>query len=107
MSLLCILLQVSYRELLDVFWGRVQGLPYMRCVLGQGLEFTLHFKTLTRNPTAMLLPALLQVSYRELLDVFWGKHDPTSLNKQGADVGTQYRAGIYTHSTEQAEQAAK
>jgi peptide-methionine (S)-S-oxide reductase len=50
---------------------------------------------------------LLQVSYRELLEVFWGKHDPTSLNKQGADVGTQYRAGIYTHSSEQAEQAAK
>ncbi|WIA35526.1 hypothetical protein OEZ86_003952 [Tetradesmus obliquus] len=48
-----------------------------------------------------------QVTYRELLDVFWGKHDPTSLNKQGADVGTQYRAGIYTHSDEQAEQAAK
>jgi peptide-methionine (S)-S-oxide reductase len=47
------------------------------------------------------------VSYRELLDVFWGRHDPTSLNKQGADVGTQYRAGIYTHSEEQAKEAAK
>lgn len=55
---------------------------------------------------ALYAPAL-QVTYRELLDVFWGKHDPTSLNKQGADVGTQYRAGIYTHSDEQAEQAAK
>eukprot|EP00882_Tetradesmus_deserticola_P020516 GHRQ01022165.1.p1 GENE.GHRQ01022165.1~~GHRQ01022165.1.p1 ORF type:complete len:283 (+),score=139.55 GHRQ01022165.1:360-1208(+) len=48
-----------------------------------------------------------QVSFRELLDVFWAKHDPTSLNKQGADSGTQYRAGIYTHSPEQAEEAAK
>jgi peptide methionine sulfoxide reductase MsrA len=62
---------------------------------------------LYHHPTPLTLAATLQVSYRQLLDVFWGKHDPTSLNKQGADVGTQYRAGVYTHSTEQAEEAAK
>lgn len=36
-----------------------------------------------------------EVSYRELLDVFFVIHDPTTLNRQGADVGTQYRSGIY------------
>ncbi len=42
------------------------------------------------------------VSFRELLDVFFTIHDPTTLNRQGADVGTQYRSAIFTHSDEQA-----
>jgi peptide-methionine (S)-S-oxide reductase len=41
------------------------------------------------------------VSYRELLEVLFAIHDPTTLNRQGHDVGTQYRSGIYTHSPEQ------
>ena len=45
------------------------------------------------------------VSYPELLDWFWRLHDPTTLNRQGADVGTQYRSAIYFHSPEQREQA--
>jgi peptide-methionine (S)-S-oxide reductase len=40
-------------------------------------------------------------AYRTLLDVFWKVHDPTQLNRQGADVGTQYRSAIFTHSDEQ------
>ena len=41
------------------------------------------------------------VSYEELLDVLWGCHDPTTLNRQGPDRGTQYRSAIYYHSPEQ------
>jgi len=47
-----------------------------------------------------------KVSFKELLEVFWTIHDPTTLNRQGPDMGTQYRSAIYFHSPEQ-EQAAK
>ncbi|AXV38796.1 MAG: peptide-methionine (S)-S-oxide reductase [Methanobacterium sp. BRmetb2] len=45
------------------------------------------------------------VSYDELLDVFWSIHDPTTLNRQGPDTGSQYRSAIFYHSQEQ-EKAA-
>jgi peptide-methionine (S)-S-oxide reductase len=46
------------------------------------------------------------VSYEELLAAFWGSHDPTTLNRQGPDVGTQYRSVVFFHSDEQ-EKAAR
>lgn len=47
------------------------------------------------------------VSYAELLEVFYATHDPTTLNRQGNDVGTQYRSVIFTHSDAQAETARR
>jgi peptide-methionine (S)-S-oxide reductase len=52
---------------------------------------------LTYNPNV--------VSYPELLEVFWKTHDPTTLNRQGADVGTQYRSAVFCHTTGQRELA--
>lgn len=45
------------------------------------------------------------VSYEELLDAFWNMHNPTQKNRQGPDVGSQYRSAIFTHSEKQMEQA--
>lgn len=46
-----------------------------------------------------------QVSYEQLLDLFWSSHDPTQMNRQGPDVGTQYRSVVFYHSDEQKEAA--
>ena len=46
-----------------------------------------------------------RVTYQQLLDVFWQCHNPTQLNRQGPDFGTQYRTAIFTHGDEQMELA--
>jgi peptide-methionine (S)-S-oxide reductase len=48
-----------------------------------------------------------QIAYAELLEIFWKTHDPTTLNRQGPDVGTQYRSVIFCHSDEQRKLAQK
>ena len=46
-------------------------------------------------------------SYEKLLDIFWNTHDPTTLNRQGNDIGTQYRSAIFYHDEEQKQIAEK
>jgi peptide-methionine (S)-S-oxide reductase len=48
-----------------------------------------------------------KISFDELLEVFWQTHDPTTLNRQGADVGTQYRSVVFFHNEEQQKKTAK
>ena len=62
----------------------------------------------TRHAEAVLVeydPA--QVTYTQLLNVFWECHDPTQLNRQGPDIGSQYRSAIFYHSEEQKQEAEK
>jgi len=46
-----------------------------------------------------------RISYRQLLDIFWSIHDPTQLNRQGPDIGPNYRSAIFYHDAEQAKAA--
>lgn len=46
-----------------------------------------------------------KITYDQLLDLFWKSHDPTTLDRQGADVGTQYRSAIFYHNAEQKKAA--
>ena len=46
-----------------------------------------------------------KISYREILEIFFSAHDPTTLNRQGADVGTQYRSAIFYHNAQQKDVA--
>ena len=48
-----------------------------------------------------------EISYEELLNTFWNNHDPTSLNRQGPDIGNQYRSSIFFHDESQKEIAQK
>lgn len=48
-----------------------------------------------------------EISYEELLNLFWNNHDPTSLNRQGPDIGVQYRSSIFFHDESQKQTAQK
>lgn len=47
------------------------------------------------------------ISYERLLDIFWATHDPTTINRQGADIGAQYRSAIFYHNEDQKQKALK
>lgn len=72
--------------------GRVPGKPTYREVCS-GLTGHAEVVQVTYNPE--------EISYRDLLIIFMTTHDPTTLNRQGADVGTQYRSVIFFHNEEQ------
>ncbi|WP_405328267.1 peptide-methionine (S)-S-oxide reductase MsrA [Leeuwenhoekiella sp. LLG6367-2.1] len=75
--------------------GKIKNPPYREVCQGR-----------TGHAEAIQLqydPAI--ISYLELLQVFFTTHDPTTLNRQGNDVGTQYRSAIYYHSQEQCDEA--
>jgi peptide-methionine (S)-S-oxide reductase len=98
------------------FWGlelafqRVRGVAYTAVGYTHGAKPDPTYEEvcsgLTGHAEAVtVLYDANEVSYEELLEVFWNRHDPTQLNRQGNDVGTQYRSGVYYHSLEQMQTA--
>ncbi|KAI3454366.1 hypothetical protein Pfo_011029 [Paulownia fortunei] len=98
------------------FWGveltfqRVEGVVKTEVGYSQGHAHDPNYKLVCSGSTkhAEVIRVHFDPNvcpYTTLLDVFWGKHDPTTLNRQGNDVGEQYRSGIYYYNGTQAKLA--
>ena len=100
------------------FWGveynfsKVEGVNEVVSGYSGGKTENPPYAQVCRNTTAHAEVVLIDynpdvVSYDSLLNVFWEKHDPTTLNRQGPDVGTQYRSAIFYFTEAQKEIAKK
>lgn len=98
------------------FWGvelafqRVPGVTKTEVGYSQGLTHNPTYEDVCTGATKHAEVVRMQYDpsscrYEDLLDVFWVRHDPTTLNRQGNDVGSQYRSGIYYYTPEQEETA--
>ncbi|XP_021285898.1 peptide methionine sulfoxide reductase-like [Herrania umbratica] len=98
------------------FWGvelafqRVQGVVKTEVGYSQGHVPDPNYKLVCTGTTNHVEVVRVQFDpqvcpYTDLLSVFWGRHDPTTLNRQGEDVGSQYRSGIYYYNENQARLA--
>ncbi|GMH01207.1 hypothetical protein Nepgr_003046 [Nepenthes gracilis] len=98
------------------FWGvelafqRVEGVVKTEVGYSQGKVPDPDYRRLCSGTTKHAEVVRIQFDpnvcpYSKLLSVFWSRHDPTTLNRQGADVGTQYRSGIYYYNESQAQLA--
>ena len=101
---------------LGCFWGAERAFWKLNGVISTAVGYAGGF---TPNPTyqevcsgmtghnevVLVIFDPNQVTYQNLLELFWESHDPTQGMRQGNDIGTQYRSGIYTFSDEQLEQA--
>ncbi len=99
------------------FWGVEQAFKHVPGVLSTTVGYTggttdhptyadVCTETTHHAEAVLVVFNPSQVSYAELLDAFWSCHDPTTKDRQGPDVGDQYRSAIFTHSDEQARLAA-
>lgn len=90
----------------EAVYQRVDGVLYVKPGYAGGHVNNPNYKDVCSGTTGHAEVAKIefdpdQISYQQILNVFWQAHDPTTLNKQGADVGTQYRSVIFYHSEEQ------
>lgn len=97
------------------FWGLELAMQRTRGVVGTAVGYTQGQKespsysevcsgTTGHTEACEVIYDPTEIKFEELLEVFWNRHNPTQLNRQGNDVGTQYRGGIYT--TSEAQRAA-
>ncbi len=85
---------------LDAVYQRLEGVVSIECGYSNGTKENPTYEEVCSGITkhaevVKITYDTTKISYQELLEVFWRIHDPTTLNRQGNDVGTQYRSGIY------------
>lgn len=95
---------------LEGAFARLKGVQMVECGYSNGQTPPISYEQVCTGQTGCVEVVRLQydpkhISIQALLQVFFALHDPTTLNRQGADVGTQYRSGIYTTTAEQAQAA--
>lgn len=94
------------------FWGvestfrQAKGILSTRVGYTGGWEENPEYKTVCKDDTGHAEAIEIEydpavISYEDLLRLFWELHDPTTLNRQGPDIGTQYRSAIFFHTAEQ------
>lgn len=85
---------------LDAVYQRLEGVISIECGYSNGKKANPTYEDVCSGTTGHAEVVKItydtsKISYQELLEVFWRIHDPTTLNRQGNDIGTQYRSGIY------------
>ena len=95
---------------LEGAFAALQGVQSVECGYSNGQIPPITYEQVCTGQTACVEVVLVsydpaQISTKQLLQMFFALHDPTTRNRQGADVGTQYRSGIYTTTAEQAQAA--
>lgn len=94
----------------EAIYQRVEGVEAVESGYAGGHVINPTYKQVTTGKTGHAEVVRVSfdpdvISFAELLEVFWHTHDPTTLNRQGADVGTQYRSAIFYHNEEQRKTA--
>ena len=96
----------------EAVYQRVKGIESVKPGYGGGHTKNPTYKEICTGKTGHAEVAQIKfdkniITYEQILNVFWQSHDPTTLNRQGNDVGTQYRSVIFYHNNEQKEIAEK
>ena len=97
---------------IEAVYQRIEGVISVVPGYAGGKSKTTTYKEVCTGKTGHAEVAKIEfnkdiISYKQLLNIFWQAHDPTTLNRQGNDVGTQYRSVIYYHNDEQKMMAIK
>ena len=95
---------------LDALYRKIRGVIEVESGYAGGYRINLTYQEVCSGESGhaevvRIVFDVQQISYQDILRVFFAVHDPTTLNRQGNDVGTQYRSVIFTNSWEQQEQA--
>ena len=97
---------------IEAVYQRIEGVISVVPGYAGGKSKTTTYKEVCKGKTGHAEVAKIEfnkdiISYKQLLNIFWQAHDPTTLNRQGNDVGTQYRSVIYFHNEKQKMTAIK